>query len=116
MTKESFLNKLKPDSHAKVLLYIFLAGLVFRLWGITNPLLDFHSWRQTLTATVAQNFFTDGMNLFSPSTNFISENFEFEFHLYTFIVALLYKVFGFHDWLGRGGAGAVSMGTMWVRY
>lgn len=116
MTQQNIINKLKPDSHTKVLLYIFLIGLAFRLWGITNPLLDFHSWRQTLTASVAQNFFTDGMNLFSPSTNFINENFEFEFHLYTYIVALLYKVFGVHDWLGRLVAVAFLMGTMWVLY
>ena len=59
MKGKAVLNALKPDSHAKVLLYIFLIALAFRLWGVTNPLLDFHSWRQTLTATKERGELTD---------------------------------------------------------
>lgn len=107
-----FLNTIKAVSSGKILLAVFLVALAYRLWGITNPLLDFHSWRQTLTATVAQNFFSEGMNLFHPTSNFVEENYEFEFHLYSFIVALLYKVFGPYDPLGRGVSVAFSLGTM----
>ncbi len=53
----------------RILWGIFFIALVFRLWGVTNPLLDFHGWRQTLTATIAYNFYVEGMNVFNPSPN-----------------------------------------------
>jgi len=113
---KNIFNILKPDTHAKALLYIFLIALAFRLWGVTHPLLDFHSWRQTLTATIAKNFFTGGMNLLHPATNWAEEHYEFEFQIYPYLVALLYKVFGFHDLLGRLTAIAFSLGSMWMLY
>ncbi len=116
MKEKSILATLKPDTHAKALLVIFLIALAFRLWGVTNPLLDFHSWRQTLTATVAKNFFTGHMNLFTPSTNWAVEHYEFEFPVYSYLVALLYKIIGFHDMLGRLVAIAFSLGSMWMLY
>ena len=54
-----------------VLLGIFFIALAIRLWGVTNPLLDFHAWRQTLTATIAYNFYVDGMNFVTPRLNMI---------------------------------------------
>ncbi len=115
MTK-SWIKTLQPNTPAKALGYVFLAALAFRLWGITHPLLDFHSWRQTLTATIAKNFYAGDMNLFHPSTHFVNENYEFEFPLYTFLVALLYKVFGFHDALGRAVSVVFALGSLGVLY
>ncbi len=116
MKEKTIFNVLKPDSHAKVLLYIFLVALAFRLWGVTNPLLDFHSWRQTLTATIAQNFYLEEMNLLQPATNWVHEYYEFEFQVYPYLVALLYKIFGFHDILGRVVSIAFSLGTVGMLY
>ncbi|MFQ5450226.1 MAG: ArnT family glycosyltransferase [Nitrospinaceae bacterium] len=107
---------LKPDTHAKALVYIFLTGLAFRLWGVTHPLLDFHSWRQTLTATIAKNFYAGDMNILHPATNWAVEYYEFEFQIYPFLVALLYRVFGFHDMIGRAVSIAFSLGSMGMLY
>ena len=116
MNQKSLKNYLIPDSPAKALVAIFLIALAFRIWGVTNPLLDFHSWRQTLTATIAKNFYTGDMNLLQPSTNWVREYYEFEFQIYPYIVALFYKVFGFHDILGRLVSIAFSMGTIGMLY
>ena len=116
MNQKPLRNLLIPNSPAKALLTVFLIALAFRLWGVTNPLLDFHSWRQTLTATIAMNFYAGDMNLLRPSTNWAREYYEFEFQIYPYLVALLYKVFGFHDILGRLVSIAFSMGTVGMLY
>jgi 4-amino-4-deoxy-L-arabinose transferase-like glycosyltransferase len=116
MNEKTVLNALKPNSPAKILLAIFLVALAFRLWGVTNPLLDFHSWRQTLTATIAKNFYSGDMNLLQPATNWAREYYEFEFQLYPYLVALLYKLFGFQDQLGRLVSIAFSLGTVGLLY
>ena len=110
------------DSQAKsirpsiILLGIFFIALAIRLWGVTNPLLDFHAWRQTTTATIAYNFYADGMNFVIPRLNVIDPIFHFEFPLFTYLVALLYKIFGFNEILGRLVAIAFSMGSIWFLY
>ena len=95
---------------------IFLIALILRLWGVTNPLLDFHSWRQTLTADITYNFYADGMNLLKPNPSMINSIYHFEFPLYTYLIALLYKAFGFHEIFGRLVAILFSMGTLWFLY
>ena len=111
-----------PDSQAtsfnptRILWGVFFIALVFRLWGVTNPLLDFHGWRQTLTATIAYNFYADGMDLFNTRPNMINSIYHFEFPLYTYLVALLYEFFGFHEIFGRIVAIAFSMGSLWFLY
>ncbi len=115
-TGANYLKFIKPNSPAKALLAVFFIASAFRLWGVTNPLVDFHSWRQTLTATIAMNFYTGDMNLLQPSTNWVREYYEFEFQIYPFLVALLYKIFGFHDILGRLVSIAFSMGTVGMLY
>ncbi len=109
---QAFVTRMKTDRWLMALAAIFLIGLALRLWGVTQPLLDFHSWRQTLTATVAKNFYLGDMNLFRPATNWAVEYYEFEFPIYTYSVALLYKLFGFHDSLGRVVSIAFGLGSM----
>jgi 4-amino-4-deoxy-L-arabinose transferase-like glycosyltransferase len=106
----------KHFNPSRILIGIFFIALALRLWGITNPLLDFHGWRQTLTATIAYNFYADGMGFFNPTPNMINSIFHFEFPLYTFLVALLYKVFGFHEILGRLVSIAFGLGSLWFIY
>ena len=111
-----------PDSQAtsfnptRILWGVFFIALVFRLWGVTNPLLDFHGWRQTLTATIAYNFYVDGMNVFNPSPNRLNQLGAHEFPLYTYLIAILYKILGFHEIMGRLVAIAFSMGSLWFLY
>ncbi len=101
---------------ALALILIFAAAFAFRLWGLFNPLLDFHSWRQTLTAMVARNFYRDGMNLLAPRLDDLQPHFEFEFQIFPFLVALLYQLFGVKEWLGRLAAVLFGMGTLAYLY
>ena len=112
-TSDSQPNSFNPS---RILIGIFFTALAFRLWGVTNPLLDFHGWRQTLTASFAYNFYVNGMNFFNPSPSMINSIFHFEFPLYTYFIALLYKVFGFHEIIGRIVAIGFSMGSIWFLY
>lgn len=98
------------------LILILAVGFAFRMWGLFNPLLDFHAWRQTLTAMVARNFFRDGMNIFAPRLDDLHPYFEFEFQVFPYLVAIVYQFFGVKEWLGRLIAVLFSMGTMGYLY
>ncbi|OGM64511.1 hypothetical protein A3A52_02935 [Candidatus Woesebacteria bacterium RIFCSPLOWO2_01_FULL_39_14] len=51
----------------KFLLFTFLViGFIVRLYGITNPLADWHSFRQSDTASVTRVYLEDGLNLLYP--------------------------------------------------
>ncbi|MFA5858588.1 MAG: glycosyltransferase family 39 protein [Elusimicrobiota bacterium] len=78
---------------------VFILALVVRLWGITNPLLDEHSWRQTASAMVARNYM-ESLNLFTPSVDF-EYPYPNAFGLYEFAVGVIAKITGFSDLLGR---------------
>ena len=56
------------------------------------------------------------MNFVTPRLNMIGSIFHFEFPLFTYLVALLYKIFGFDEILGRLVAIAFSMGSIWFLY
>lgn len=91
---------------------ILLTAFLLRSRGLFNPLLDAHSWRQTFTATVAYNFYSSNMNILQPRLNVFPEINEVEFHLYPFAVAVLYKIFGFHDYFGRLVSIFFGLGTI----
>jgi hypothetical protein len=98
--KISMLNK-----NSIFVILIMISGFLARLINIKQPLLEMTMWRQCETASIARNFYYDGMNIFYPQVlwgggteGYIGET---EFHLYPFVVALLYKVFGVHEYLGR---------------
>lgn len=83
--------------------FVGLAVLV-RLFNIDSPLFDWQMYRQFDTAALARNFFEEGMNPFYPRVDWrgASPGFvEAEFQIYTYAVALLYHVFGPHEWVGR---------------
>src|SRR3989338_7036484 len=91
-------------SRPKTLLLLIAASLITHLPGITNPLLDHHAWAQTLRASLSRNYFEGGMNLFKPRYDYMENEGHDnapQFPLYSYLVALLYKVFGFHETLGR---------------
>ena len=84
---------------------IIFAGFLTRLVHLKLPLFEVAMWRQCQTASVARNFYYYGMNIFYPqisyggTTNGIVGDTEFQ--VYPFIVALLYKFWGVHEYLGR---------------
>ncbi len=67
MKEKSLLTALKPNTHAKALLTIFLIALAFRLWGVTNPLLEAPGQRRTVCAATADPWQIGVMSLRRPA-------------------------------------------------
>jgi len=86
-----------------ILSVILAIAFVFRLYRINSPLADFHSWRQVDTASVSRNFVKNGVDMFHPIYDDLSNvqsGFDnpngyrmVEFPIYNAIVAVLYKTF-----------------------
>lgn len=85
------------------IVFLLSLALAVRLYNINSPIIGTHSWRQSDTAAMSRNFYTNGLNFFNPQVDWggLSGSCETEFPIYSYIVALLYKIFGVHDFLGR---------------
>ena len=84
---------------------IIFSGFLVRMINIELPIFEVAMWRQCGTADIARNFYYYGMNIFYPQIvgagdikGYIGES---EFQIYTYTVAILYKLFGVHEYLGR---------------
>jgi hypothetical protein len=94
-----------------------LIGLLLRLKGIHNPLLDHPGWRQGDTAAIARNFAELNFNIFYPQTEYNGRppNYvELELQIVPFLAAIGYKLFGVHEVFGRLTAIAFGLGTIVV--
>ena len=86
-----------------ILTFILTLAFAFRLYKINIPLADFHSWRQADTAAVARNYVKNGIDLFHPVYDDLSNVQSgidnpngyrmVEFPIYNAIIAVLYKTF-----------------------
>ncbi len=102
----------------EVFLILLLAVLV-RLWDFTAPYISVHWIKQLQIAPIATNFHQHGYNLLCPETNYSADQpnyIEIEFQLVTWLTALLYNVFGVHEWVGRLVTILFSLGTMILLY
>src|SRR6266404_7394197 len=84
-----------------LLVGILLLGAVSRFSTITQPFTDFFSWRQTLNAMMAGNFYHGSWNIFYPKVNWSGPDpgySGFEFQTVSYIAALLYVITGEHEW------------------
>jgi len=98
------LEKWPSQRIGMILFGMILFGLLLRLPSTNMPLLDRNSCRQTDTAAIARNFYKHGLNIFHPQVDWrgASEGYvESEFPIYPFLVAILYRVLGPNDLLGR---------------
>lgn len=87
-----------------LLILILGAGFLVRLYGFTNPVADWHSWRQVDTSAVSRNFVKNGFDVLHPRYDDISnvqtgvdnpEGYRFvEFPLYNIFQAGLFSIFG----------------------
>ncbi len=94
-----------------------LIGLVLRLKGIHDPLLDHPGWRQGDTAAIARNFAQLNFNIFYPQTEYngAPPNYvELELQIVPFLAACAYKLAGIHEVFGRLIAIAFGLGTIAV--
>ena len=86
-----------------ILSIILIIAFIFRLYKINIPLADLHSWRQVDTAAVARNYVKNGIDLFHPVYDDLSNVQSgidnplgyrmVEFPIYNAIIAFLYKSF-----------------------
>jgi len=83
---------------------VLIIAAIFRFWQIDQPFVDSVSWRQSDTATIAINFYRGNWNILLPqiSWNGPEPNYVgYEFQTITYIAAMIFKVFGVHNWLYR---------------
>lgn len=102
-----------------ILIGLMLFGLLCRLYNLTAPLLDYHSWRQTDTAAIARNFYYNGFNILYPQIDWGGAGpgyVESEFQLVPFIISIFYKIFGVHEYVARLVIIAFSIGSIYLLY
>ncbi|SHI50637.1 ArnT family glycosyltransferase [Lutispora thermophila] len=84
---------------------VFLFIFALRIPHINNsPCEQGDYWRQSDTESIARNFIEDRFNIFYPQFNYDGEKpnyVQLEFQITTFLIALLYKTFGYHYYLAR---------------
>lgn len=87
-----------------LLIIILIGGLVVRLYGFSNPIADWHSWRQSDTSSVSRYFVTNGFDILNPRFHDLSktpsngidnpEGYRFvEFPIYNVLQAVGYILF-----------------------
>ena len=78
---------------------------ILRMYGITNPPLEAaHNWRQTLTCSIARNFYEVDPNIFYPRIDIDGEKsgiIASEFPVFNYLIYLVSKIFGYTHWYGR---------------
>jgi len=95
---------LSAHTSLKLLGLILLLGIAARFYQIGGPFSDWHQYRQFDTAAIARNFAENSLNIFYPQVDWRGSSrgyVEVEFQAFTFMVALLYRLFGVHEWLAR---------------
>ncbi|TIV68774.1 MAG: glycosyl transferase, partial [Mesorhizobium sp.] len=103
------------EVHTLILLAILLVAAIARFHNITQPLVDAFSWRETSTAMMADNFQQRSWNIFFPEVSWTGPGPSYqgrEFQIVSYLTALLYQLFGWHDWFGRMIAAAFGMVTV----
>ena len=82
---------------------ILALGAALRLYHVTAPFLDAHAWRQLDTAAMARNFYEGPFFPLDPRVDWGGRSgyLEAEFPLVPAVIAVLYRLFGLHEILGR---------------
>jgi len=86
------------------ILLVLALAFILRVDHITSPLIGEHHWRQADTASISRNYYENGFHFLYPQVNWGGNSsgvVECEFPVYSYAVALLYKFFGEHEYLGR---------------
>jgi hypothetical protein len=94
----------RRDPYLLLVTAVAAVGVAIRLVRITQLFVDSWSWRQSDIAMIAENFYGNGFNVFLPQINWAGPTPGYvgaEFQLVPFLAALLYELFGVHEWVGR---------------
>ncbi len=88
-----------------IIALVFLLIFISRIPHINNSPAEMGEiWRQTDTESIARNFVKYRLNIFYPQLNYdgVPPNYvQLEFQISTFLIAILYRIFGVHIWLAR---------------
>lgn len=105
MVKIQYTKNRKGFLYLILVLFIVLISFFSRITNLTAPLLDAHYFRQTQTATVARNFFVDGVDFLHTRIDIFgveeSQILLLEFPFYQATVAVISHLTGFSDSIGR---------------
>lgn len=110
-----------------VILIILLIGFYLRLYKISSPIADWHSWRQADTAAVTRNFIKEGFNPFYPRGDDMTGIAEkpivnaghirfVEFPVYNIFVYPFYLIFGVNEIYHRLVSVLFSLGSIVFLY
>ena len=98
-----------------LLIFILSLILVLRIPYISNsPYEQGENWRQSDTESIARNFLEDKFNIFYPQFNYdgpLPNYVQLEFQITTFIIAILYKFFGYNYIFARAVPLCFFMGS-----
>lgn len=99
------------------LLFILLAIRLYHLnvWPLENE----ESWRQADTESIARNFVVYDFNIFHPNFNYdgpLPNIPALEIQITTYLIAMLYKVFGTHYFLARIVPIIFFLASAWFLY
>jgi len=98
------INIIRSKSDILFILLLLIIGYHYHYQEIVvKPPISIHMWRQADCASIAYNYYQNGMNFFHPEMhNLMSDDLTSgcnigECPLINYFVAILYKVFGFSD-------------------
>lgn len=84
---------------------LFVVIFLMRLPYIDNaPAESVDMWRQADTESIARNFINHRFNIFYPQFNYdgpLPNYIQLEFQITPYLIAILYKIFGYHYFLAR---------------
>lgn len=101
------MNKIGQMNRRQVIITIILFAIIFsmRLPHINHASSEIGDiWRQADTESIARNFVDHRFNIFYPQFNYdgpLPNYIQLEFQITTFLIAILYKIFGSHIFLAR---------------
>jgi hypothetical protein len=93
-----------------------MIGFIVRGTHLFQPV-NTNSWREADVSTIAKNFYLNGTDIFHPQIAYDGNGpgyVESEFQIYTYLIALTYKIFGFWEQTGRIISFLASLAAMLV--
>ena len=88
-----------------ILLFAISLGFMARMATFQVPLFDHHSWRQADGATIARNFYREGLNPLRPTIDGRGDSAEGTvatgLELHSLLFAAVSRLTGFSDMVGR---------------